>query len=103
MNAALTPTDVAVSRSAGTCTVTWADGAVHVHQLTDLRAWCPCAPCNDEREARKSNPFVVLSGAPPTAELGELQQVGGYALRFVWADGHNTGIWSYDYLRRLGE
>jgi DUF971 family protein len=34
-------------------------------------------------------------------ELVRLTSVGGYAVQPIWADGHNTGIYSFDYLRRV--
>ncbi|HMD53902.1 MAG TPA: gamma-butyrobetaine hydroxylase-like domain-containing protein [Phycisphaerae bacterium] len=29
--------------------------------------------------------------------------VGGYAIQPAWADGHNTGIYSFDYLKRIAK
>jgi DUF971 family protein len=29
--------------------------------------------------------------------------VGGYAIQPIWADGHSTGLFSYEYLKRVGE
>lgn len=98
----ITPTDIAVSRGQGTCTITWSDGEVQVLTLPGLRRQCPCAVCDDERKQRQANSLMVISGAEPTAELAGVEPVGGYALKFVWADGHNTGIYSYPYLRGLG-
>jgi DUF971 family protein len=46
---------------------------------------------------------MVISGPLPTAEIEGVEPVGGYALRFNWADGHRTGIYSFDYLRELGD
>ena len=41
--------------------------------------------------------------APNAFELVRLGRVGGYALQPVWADGHDSGIFSYDYLRRVAQ
>jgi DUF971 family protein len=103
MDARCTLTDVAVSRGAGTCALTWADGAVHTLRLADLRRQCPCATCGDERARRRDNPLMVLSGPAPSAEIDAVEPVGGYALRFNWADGHRTGIYSFSFLRELGD
>ena len=92
--------DVAVSRQQGLCTLNWSDGLTQSLALTDLRRQCPCATCNDQRGA--ANPLQVISGPLPSAELENLEPVGGYALRFHWADGHNSGIYSFRLLRELG-
>ena len=38
---------------------------------------------------------------PLAFQLREIKHIGGYALQPRWADGHATGLYSYDYLRRL--
>jgi DUF971 family protein len=45
------------------------------------------------------NPDRKLSGA--AFELARFVPVGGYAVQLFWADGHNSGIFAFDYLRRL--
>jgi DUF971 family protein len=42
---------------------------------------------------------VVAQDVYPTA----IHYVGRYALQFVWSDGHSTGIYTYEYLRDIGE
>jgi DUF971 family protein len=41
--------------------------------------------------------------APEAFKLVRLVTVGGYAVQPVWGDGHSTGIYSFDYLKRVGE
>ena len=54
----------------------------------------------DELTGRRIlRPEDVPEDAHPTA----IHYVGRYALQFVWSDGHDTGIYPFDYLRRLGE
>lgn len=98
---AVKPVDIAVSRSRGTATIEWSDGRAFTLPLAELRRLCPCATCNDVRQQQQDNLFHVLSGAEPSAELAGMDQVGGYAVRFRWSDGHDTGIYSYPYLRQL--
>ncbi len=45
------------------------------------------------------NPEKVLT--PKAFELVRIMVVGGYAIQPVWADGHSTGIYSFDYLKRV--
>jgi DUF971 family protein len=100
--ARVTLLDVAVSRRAATCTLAWADGALQTVTLAELRRLCPCALCDDQRAQRAANPLTVLSGPAPSAELVGVEPVGGYALRFVWTDGHTSGIYSFEHLREIG-
>ncbi len=47
------------------------------------------------------NPERPLS--PAAFRLLRVEMVGTYAMQPVWADGHSTGIYSFDYLRRAAE
>ena len=71
-------------------------------QLALLRAQCPCASCREQRNA-PPDPFRVLSASEAAAVpmLVDIEPVGRYGLRLVWFDGHNTGIFTYEYLRNL--
>ena len=37
------------------------------------------------------------------AQLVSVEGVGRYAVRLIWADGHETGMYPYEYLRELAE
>lgn len=80
----------------------WGDGHHSALPLALLRSKCPCANCRTLREA-PPDPFRVLSASEAAAvpALRDIEPVGRYGLRLVWFDGHNTGIYSYDYLRAL--
>lgn len=69
--------------------------------LSMLRRACPCAACQGEPDAmgRVSRPHVDYG--PGAFNLLRYEVVGGYGIQFFWADGHSTGIYSYDYLFRL--
>ncbi|MGH7952992.1 MAG: DUF971 domain-containing protein, partial [Limisphaerales bacterium] len=70
--------------------------------LEKLRRSCPCAGCKGETDILGNvykNPEAKL---PPSAfQLRLIASVGGYAIQPVWADGHATGIFSFDYLKRV--
>lgn len=73
-----------------------------VFPLRFLRKHCPCAGCKGERDLLGRTLLPVLKtthDGPITATGGEL--VGNYALRISWSDGHDTGIYSWKYLRQL--
>ena len=76
----------------------WGDGVRSEFEPRHLRLNCPCAGCVDEMTGvRTLTPEQVPEGIYPTA----IHYVGRYALQFVWSDGHNTGIYPFEYLRRL--
>ncbi len=84
--------------------VKWEDGGESFIALERLRRCCPCAGCKGEMDIMGNvykNPDRPL---PPEAfRLVRLARVGGYAIQPVWADGHATGIYSFDYLKRVAE
>jgi len=83
--------------------ISWNDGAESYIGLEFLRRVCPCAGCGGEPDVlgNISRPNVTYS--ENSFELRGFTLVGGYALQPQWADGHNTGIYSFQYLRRLAE
>jgi DUF971 family protein len=84
--------------------VKWDDGTESFISLDKLRRHCPCAGCKGEADILGNvykNPDHPLG--PEAFRLQRLVQVGGYAIQPVWADGHTTGLYSFDYLKRVGE
>jgi DUF971 family protein len=82
--------------------VKWGDGGENFIPLENLRRACPCAGCKGEMDILGNlykNPEKPLSAK--AFELVKLVSVGGYAIQPVWADGHNTGIYSFEYLLRI--
>ncbi|HSY20192.1 MAG TPA: DUF971 domain-containing protein [Candidatus Acidoferrales bacterium] len=82
--------------------VRWSDGSESFIQLETLRRACPCAGCKGETDIMGNlykNPEQPL--AAKAFVLAKFMVVGGYAIQPVWADGHNTGLYSFDYLRAL--
>ena len=95
-----TPREIGPTPDGSALRVRWADGSESVLAPFDLRASCPCAQCVDEITHRRIlDPDTIPVGVHPTA----IHYVGRYALQFVWSDGHDTGFYPFDYLRRLGE
>ena len=64
------------------------------------RSW-PCAACQGEPDAMGRVVRPRVEHGPGAFEVRGIQPVGGYALQFSWADGHASGIYSFDYLRKL--
>lgn len=84
--------------------IKWDDGAESFIALEQLRRACPCAGCKGEMDVMGNlykGPPATLR--PESFQLVRLNPVGGYALQPAWADGHSTGLYSYDYLRAIAE
>jgi DUF971 family protein len=80
--------------------ITWADGRICEYEAPSLRRACPCAQCVDEWTGERTLKPQAIS---EVVEIGDLSIVGRYALNFRWSDGHETGIYSFQYLRDLCE
>jgi len=74
--------------------IRWGDGVTTEYSARGLRGWCPCAECQGHSGERR---FV----GGENVRLERVEGVGRYALRFIWTDGHDTGMYPYDYLREL--
>ncbi len=82
--------------------IKWDDGHENFISLETLRRCCPCADCKGETDILGNvykNPGHPLP--PPAFQLVRFSRVGSYAIQPVWADGHATGIYSFDYLKRV--
>ena len=106
--AAIEPLRVRVKKTEGTgLEIDWKDGHHSHWSFGWLRHACPCATCHDEREkqgraigAPPPAPAALLPLYKAPARPDTVQQVGRYAISFGWNDGHTSGIYSWDYLRR---
>lgn len=86
-------------------TITWSTGDKSFYAVAYLRKMSPSAEARHLREQLASNPLTVLPNSggqdqsPLRAESAEL--VGNYALRIRFSDGHDTGIYSWRYLKQI--
>jgi DUF971 family protein len=82
--------------------IRWSDGEESYLPLEMLRRACPCAGCCGEPDALGHVDVPRVSYDPARSfHLRSFNLVGGYALQPAWADGHSTGLYSFDLLRRL--
>jgi DUF971 family protein len=103
MNPDTTPTRIHLERTKQ-LEIDWADGHQSVYSISQLRSGCPCATCRDFRDKQKTtrSRLTILPGnyaGALSAESAEL--VGNYALRVRFSDGHDSGIYSFTYLRSI--
>lgn len=90
------PTEIG-SVTEKTLTVLWSDAHRSTYSWQSLRINCPCARCKGESGYRPKP--LSTDDIPPTIRAMSMNRVGAYALRFVWSDGHDTGIYPFPVLR----
>lgn len=88
------PLEIRHEKGARRLVVAWEDGHESVFPLDYLRSWCPCASCQGHAPVAR---YLDLQGQ----ELLAVDPVGNYAVAPTWADGHNTGLYSFRLLRGL--
>jgi DUF971 family protein len=76
--------------------IQWADGHTCEMDYHYLRQSCPCASCSQSPQKE-----ATLSASGPSLQIEEISLVGTYAVTPVWSDGHDTGIYSFRFLREL--
>ena len=83
--------------------IQWNDGAESYLDLQFLRRACPCAACGGEPDVLGNITRPNVSYSDNSFDLAGFEIVGSYAIQPRWADGHDTGIYSFQYLRRLAQ
>ncbi len=81
--------------------IQWNDGSETFLPLRLLRVACPCAACGGEPDVMGTLVRPEVHYTPQSFALSGWHLVGGYALQPTWGDGHASGIYSYQYLRRI--
>ncbi len=82
--------------------IKWDDDSESRINLKYLRDECPCANCKGETVLLKTyKPAKLTVERPGMYEIKNIEQVGGYAIQVTWKDGHNTGFYTYEYLKQL--
>ncbi|MDE1154788.1 MAG: DUF971 domain-containing protein [Acidobacteriaceae bacterium] len=106
---AIQPAKVRIDKTGGTgMEIEWRDGHKSHWSFSWLREACPCAGCHEAREAEgrepgvpKPQPASLLPMYQAPASPTDVVPVGKYALKFTWNDGHEAGMYSWDYLRNV--
>lgn len=87
-------------------TIHWRDGRASHYPIAYLRRMSPSADARLLREQMQKNPLTVLpasavsEGNEPLTATGA-EMVGNYAIRIIFSDGHDTGIYSWNYLKEI--
>ncbi|MFC3691915.1 DUF971 domain-containing protein [Chenggangzhangella methanolivorans] len=98
MNEGEWPIELRLSPDGRTLTVAWADGARHAIAAELLRVESPSA----EVQGHSPDQKTIVPGKRNVV-IRDVQEVGSYAVRLVFDDGHNTGIYTWTALRRFGD
>lgn len=77
--------------------VTWDDGSTTSVSAASLRAACQCANCVDEYSGA---PLLDPQDIPLDIHALEIQPIGHYAVSIKWSDGHDSGIYSWQLIRK---
>ena len=78
--------------------IAWVDGGKSLFEVRELRLACGCAACVDEWTGEgRLDPSSVPEDVHPTS----IETVGRYAIQIEWSDGHSTGIYPFERLRKL--
>ncbi len=90
------PTEVRRLPEESRLRLTWSDGHIAEYDYDYLRGYCPCAGCQGHGTGE-------IEYRPPKAPVqpSAIEPVGNYAISFHWSDGHATGIYRFDFLRRI--
>ncbi|HSC33969.1 MAG TPA: gamma-butyrobetaine hydroxylase-like domain-containing protein [Thermodesulfobacteriota bacterium] len=86
--------------------IIWDDGHESIYLYEDLRQECPCATCRQLRKTSKNGKLPFKKTIPLRVQSSSIkplsiEPVGQYAFRFSWNDKHDTGIYTYEFLREL--
>jgi DUF971 family protein len=98
----LTPTKISLTPERELKLV-WSDGHIVRYALQFLRDECPCAGCKGEHGLFGAYfpPPDPGAARPGRYDIATIENVGNYAICVHWMDGHDTGIYSWQYLLEL--
>lgn len=91
------PTQI-IEESDSEVSIRWSDDTESRYDAAQLRRACPCAGCKDEWTGVKT---LDDAQVPDDLKFNSIAIVGRYALNFNFSDGHDTGIFSFNFLREL--
>ncbi|MDQ3713311.1 MAG: DUF971 domain-containing protein [Acidobacteriota bacterium] len=89
-----------VEESDSEISINWSDDTETIFNAADLRRKCPCAGCINEWTGEK---ILKTDSIQDDLSFSKISIVGRYALNFHFSDGHDTGIYSFQYLRELSK
>jgi DUF971 family protein len=94
------PTNIRAQQPEQSLELTWTGGRVNRLPYRYLRSECPCASCRNEWTGER---ILDPQTIPRDLKLEGMEPVGNYAVRLAWSDGHGSGLYTWETLRRLAD
>jgi DUF971 family protein len=98
MSADTTPTDIRLHRKSGILELIYRDGETHELSAEFLRVFSPSAEVRGHGKGQE-----VLQTGKKHVKITAIEPTGNYAIRLIFDDRHDSGIYSWDYLKELGD
>ena len=89
-----------IEESDSEISIVWSDETENKYNAAELRRACPCAGCVNEWTGEK---MLKAENVAEDLSFSSIAIVGRYALNFNFSDGHDTGIFSFQFLKQLAE
>src|SRR4051812_20915598 len=90
-----------IKREGNSLHILWSDEHRSVLEIGYLRRKCPCVMCKNAASRTPDGGIQLPSFASKPVEILKTETVGNYAIHFSFSDGHGTGIYSYEHLRKI--
>jgi DUF971 family protein len=94
------PTNIRAHQADQILELAWPDESVARIPYQTLRGECPCASCKNEWTGER---ILDPASIRPDIKLEGMEGIGNYAVRFVWSDGHSSGLYNWETLARLSK
>ncbi len=102
MNLVIRPKSIEVNNSKQELYIEWSDDHQSTYSLFGLRKNCPCVTCRGgHAEMGKYNRSLFFVEPTERYEVEEIEQIGNHAIKIIWSDGHDTGMYQWETLREL--
>lgn len=102
MSQSTTATNIEVGNEEQVLQITWDDGHVSFFPLFGLRKNCPCVACRGGHASMNVfEPEAFHIENPPLMNITSIKPVGNHAIQIFWIDGHNSGMYRWETLRKL--
>ena len=97
------PKELTVSNKekGGIISILWSDGHKSIYDPFNLRSACPCAHCKGEPGIFGKYYSFEKATIKKDVQPEEIEPVGRYGFKITWTDGHDLGIYSFQYLRGI--
>ena len=95
-----TPQNIRVHKEAGVLELVWTDDDVSRIPFRAVRQDCRCAACVDEFTGRQ---ILDRNSVSESIVPDDVSLTGNYALKFLWSDSHDSGLFTWDHLRSIAQ